>query len=645
MYKLLLKGLIFTYRRIRSIISSNKVGKKKKRPRRFISPELGIEGFFKELKSEDIDYVVLRWFEDLPFLKDGEDIDILVADEDLEKIDSFLTGEKKSGIPCDIYTCSGLPGTEFKKVSYFPVHLSEEILSNSIFNEKGIKVPSPKYHLFSMLYHVVYHKGYASDLPTKYDVNLDVKSADHKYDVVLKSIAEQCDLVLPNLSLEEIDEYLNEWGWRPQIDTLKKLSIKNHWIFDHYFSNGSDLPRSWKGLSVFIVREKAMSGVDQIRNLLLTEGFDIFKETEITGNTKTLATQNIRGGNWNKGPWGVSGGCPSFAFIVYDCFPIEPSSEAKKKHPGLENQRIRNAKIKIRNLLNSDRDINCQINGIHSADNPDEALEYIDIIFSVDKKDIQSKIDLIQNKIKNKYTVIEDKSRHARRAKVEEVIFKKDRNICKTFRPGRERFLKREIKARHLGKEKNDISEILEYGDNYIILKKYDNQLANVCRYRPLFQKEKYLPIWLIKQLCDFILFFRKRGYELIDFSPYNILYSEIDGVKVIDFEFLQKGKSQNNSLKGSYACYPIPKNFNGDIPSHLKNEKSPYKQKWINKTGLPLWAFVRAKNIPIPFLFVIQICFLIKVSVNRIPSAIFKKIKLQKVKIKSHIKQVLSDK
>ena len=99
---------------------------------RYIDPTLDIEDFFSLLNKRGIRYTILRWFEDLPNLKKGDGIDMLVHDDDLAKIkDLFVV--LPTGTPCDIYSVSPLPGSSYRKdVAYYPSHIAQEILDTSI---------------------------------------------------------------------------------------------------------------------------------------------------------------------------------------------------------------------------------------------------------------------------------------------------------------------------------------------------------------------------------------------------------------------------------------------------------------------------------------------------------------------------------
>ena len=57
------------------------------------------------------------------------------------------------------------------------LHLSEEILNNSELYKK-VRVPNNKYHLLSLAYHIVFHKGYDSGITSNQKEN---KIIDHDY--------------------------------------------------------------------------------------------------------------------------------------------------------------------------------------------------------------------------------------------------------------------------------------------------------------------------------------------------------------------------------------------------------------------------------------------------------------------------------
>ncbi len=625
--KNIIKQFYYRYLLLKSRISKQPV----KIKRRYIHPKLGVEGFFNSVK--DLDYVVLRWFENLPHVDKGEDIDILVSDAHLDRIDKFLKGAKGYGTPCDIYTCGGLPGTDFRSVPYFPVKIAENILKSSIMQNGLVKIPDSEHHLLTMMYHTVYHKGFESGLDSCFNKPADIKKPDHDYSEILKGLAKKTKIKLPaKLTIEALDDFLFKRGWRPQNDTLKKLSRRNLWLEKCFFSSESDLEQHWSGFTLFIIREKGLPFLSEIKKLLWDEGFDIISENEIPLYKRESAANNIRGGNWNRGPWPASGGGPAYIIAVYDLHPMEVDILLAEKHLGIENARISKTKVKIRDHVNGLFKRGEWCNVLHSADNPVEALEYALHLIPDKIKEIDKRIQQLNKSFKTPYPVIKNLSRHTRRAKIEIVNYKGGEAICKTFKPGRERFLQREILARDLQGDLNCISEILETGKNYIILKKYNDILADISTFRQFNRSKKYLPVKIIKEARRIISHYRNSGYELIDFAPGNFIFDKSEGLKVIDFEFMQKGPVNSSNLYGCFAWYNIPADFEGDRP-RTGSVKSPYYNKWSGQTGVPLMLCVY--NIPSMILYITQACGVVIISGYRsilFLLNIFKK-KLKKMK------------
>jgi hypothetical protein len=116
---------------------------------------------------------------------------------------------------------------------------------------------------------------------------------------------------------------------------------------------------------------------------------------------------------------------------------------------------------------------------------------------------------------------------------------------------------------------------------------------------RPLFADENFLPVWAIVQCRELIRTYRAHGYELIDFTPQNLIFDKRGGLKFIDFEFLQAGPLATPSVTGNYAWWLPPPGFSGDYPQQqLRGD--PYATKWLARTGVPRFVCARA---PIPAL------------------------------------------
>ncbi len=563
-----------------------KRGKRAKRSaRRYISKDLGVETFFRSLIELNVRYVCLRWHEDLPRLKDGEDIDLLVDDLDLPQIETLLTGKKDEGIPVDLYTVSGMPGTDYCTVPYFPPALARFALDKSRLFKGLVKIPHPLSYFYTMCFHVVYHKGLASGLPAT-GGSESLASADHDYASALTRLAQDAHLPIPEMNLSELDQVLDTAGWKPSTDTLRKYCRRNNWLKNEIIRNATKLDPVFDGLAVFFVRELAVPWLDQILSLLHQDGFEILERRNLKAHEVGRLASQIRGGNWGRGPWSLSGGKPATVLIAYDCFPR--MEDAPDDPTNVANSRIQRTKERIRNVIVGSLPNGERFNGLHSSDLPQEALEYIELLEPKLRGALSESIAKIASKTRTPYAVIDRLGGNGRRAKVEVIRYKSALAVCKTFRPNAHRFLERELLARELLPHENEIAPILESGENYIITKYYKDDDAQRSYFRPLLSKRRFIPISAVKRSAQLIRGFRERGYELIDFSPQNMIFDKREGLKFIDFEFLQKGDVATGSLEGNYAWCSPSAEFAGDYPV-VSRKYEPYRHKWLKRTGIPV--------------------------------------------------------
>ncbi|MBM6595653.1 hypothetical protein [Microvirga pudoricolor] len=197
-------------------------------PRRFIPASLGVSGFFEELRRRQIRYAVLRWFEALPHVEPGEDIDLLVADADLPRLAELLDSEE-GAVPCDVYTASALPGTSYRGTSYLPPARARALLERAQRQGELVLKPCADDHFLSLSYHAVYQKGLSSGLPTVLPDLTPTATPEHPYGEILQGMAQR--LAIPvRITMEELDDYLETRGWRPEAEMLDKLAEHNVWL-------------------------------------------------------------------------------------------------------------------------------------------------------------------------------------------------------------------------------------------------------------------------------------------------------------------------------------------------------------------------------------------------------------------------------
>lgn len=347
----------------------------------FIPQYLWLKGLFNKFRQESVQYAVLRWFESLPEREPSGDIDMLVADEDLEGVLEVLNSGP--GIqPCDLYTPSGLAQSRYMKVSYYPPELARGILRGARSHRNFCQVPNAHDYFHSLAYHAVYHKGPNSNLPgsEKYRKTYGRRSS-RDFTAILNEMAGRLGIEV-EISLHGLHAYLERQQWSPSPDLLVRLSAaapSNHWLSELAAAVNSDETVD-PGLSVFMIRDSAIdAGVsDNIISMISQHGFTILAAKSLTAAEIDYGAPRTRGGNWGPGPRDHLGGLPAILVIAFDAAPLRPTRAQHKRFPLVTNARTL-VKEDIRRKVNSLIAPRRPINGIHSSDNGAEAHHFLHI--------------------------------------------------------------------------------------------------------------------------------------------------------------------------------------------------------------------------------------------------------------------------
>jgi hypothetical protein len=348
--------------------------------------------FFRNLLRRNTRYVALRWFEDFPNTIPGEDIDLLVDDADLSVMENILRPEK-GGIPCDVYTVSGLPATDYRSMAYYPPYLAEQILDRRVLFKGLLSTPSCADYFLSLAYHAIYHKGLSAGIPTSLQGLAPSDNPEHDYANKLAMLATKCGIDLGEMTMESLEDCLFHRGWRPPIDTLGQLVPNNRWIKRRFFSASSDLNNTiFRGLVVFVLRERVLQlqAEADILEILCSSGFGLLAVKHLPADEAVIAARRIRGGNWGRGPWPTSGGGPATIVVGHDTNPLPVPESLRRHHALLDNARIPAAKESVRNSINSRVPASQQCNVIHSSDSSQHAIEYMRITMPEQEEDIAS---------------------------------------------------------------------------------------------------------------------------------------------------------------------------------------------------------------------------------------------------------------
>jgi hypothetical protein len=538
--------------------------------RTYFSPAWGVEGLAEQLRVAGLDYAVLRWFEALPRIEPGEDLDILVRDEHVEAFRQLVQSEPGTQ-PIDLYSVSGLAGSDFRGAAYYIPELARRLLSNAVIHTSGMRVPAPDDHLHSLAYHALYHKGQGSGLASS--LVPTHTTPEHDYAAALRDAAAACGRTFP-ATMEEIDDSLAVAGWRPPMDALRRLSVQNPWLSRRLqvHASGSGEPE----LAVFLLRERGVEALPagEISSVLERWGFEQLLSRELDDEQRDLASRTLRGGNWSRGPYPVSGGPPARLIVCVHYAPSPVGEHLRGRYPHLSNEDVYYVKQAIRDLVESRVGPGAAFNAIHSADDEHESLHYLEAL----APDVLGRLLDERERRVGEQRAREDVERtlsRGRRARVDVVATDRGRLVRKTYTASGSRHLARELTALDdLAAHVQAVPPVLDRGDNWFVLPLYQDTLPTAG----------LLPLPVLRQMVRVLRQIRAHGFVLVDAKPDNFVLDPSSGLKIVDLEFAYPSRDAVPLDLGPEFHEPDPALYR-DIPAG----DSSYETRWLPRVGMPL--------------------------------------------------------
>lgn len=565
--------------------------------RRYIPIEFSRIEFLKILCENKINNVVLRWFEYVELIDDPfEDIDILIETQHVKKFDK-ITYNKIGIFPLDVYSTTGEIETSYANLPYFPLKISEDILLNKVLWNDMFYVPNADYHLISMVYHVVFHKSLSSGVGIYEDIKM-IENTKRDYISVLKDLFEKSAFSIDNITLTSLFCFLDKLGCLPEYDLLLKLQVlkNDKWLeqikIKYKARYEADFDKV-EGLTVYLLRDLAVSpsNIKMITEYLDLYGFKIIKQDYIKQTDFISVKQKIRGGKWDKGPFDINSGPPRYYFLVFDAFSKKPKEQYSVLYPNLENEKVIKVKLSLRDKINIKQEET--LNGLHSSDDFYESIFYLEQL-GYDKNNITSIIKdciLYKKQYSTSYNVIKNMSRFALRAKVELIEYKGGLAVKKTYRVEHLDFLSREIWLLKELKDTSFVPELLEEGENYMIVEYIENAL-NLGENEDVRLKTKN-----IIQLRQFFEVLYNKHITILDANPSNVLIDLNDNIKVIDFEYAQLYKKRPLRIFNIYELKKIELKNVIVYPGGHENIKNAYNKFWKYRIYLTRIQFFYIKN------------------------------------------------
>lgn len=557
-------------KKIKYLIKSTLV--KETSPRFYIKKGVSIESFFEEIKKNNVRYVVLRWWEELPQVEVNEDIDILIHSDDHERILQMLD-KKENGQKIDIYTNDGKYGCGYEGLIYYPKHLSDDILDSRVLHKGLYFVPNDYLYFISLAYHAIYHKCDASGLKGFGKICINI---DHDYERFLSGLALKLGLDV-GINADALVEFIMQKGYAPPPDLQTKLSLINNSV-KKYLPKIENNP-SHGEYTLLVVRSLAVEQgfLDLIKEIVTVQfKMDIVISQRLDKKSKEFLAYNMRGGNWSRGPYHLSGGEPFHILVVYDYFPARLNSKYSQddSYKFFTNQNFIILKNTLRKKVNENKYITSHYNAVHTTDNQLEADFFLSSIF--DNNNFTNINKLISECRESYYTAynVSKLISHGRRSKVELIEYEGGSAVKKTFRIGYEEFFKREVFAyKVLSKKILNIPLILFVGKNYIITEFIDEIDDSPIKVNLLSKRKG--------EILSFLRNLYNNGYAHLNFTPSNVILSKDHKIYVIDFEFLHKYDITPPNFIYSYDIVGVPRDFYGDLPLGYDRELNTFYYQW----------------------------------------------------------------
>lgn len=333
--------------------------------------------FFSSIS--DINYCVIRSWEELPHQVPDWDVDIFISPEGYSRL---LAVEAVSDDPLDAglgIECYESPWDyDNGDLVYFPDYISSCALNNKILYKGLLNVPDDYHSLILMAHTCLYLKS-----PAKTGLNLDNKYNFHsKYIDCIQNLSERLQLAV-ELTGRGLQKFLRDEKFEAPLDWARYVEIKRS-------AAGEDtgwLPEllrasrryEFSELIVIVIRTSAFDqGVRDIivHHLKNDFGLKLNGATRLGEEQKTLAKKVMRSGNWGESE---SGG-PEEIITFIDSAPQVSSDSVERRIYPYRNNLVYFKKNELRERLTKySKGI---LNFFHSPDDEREAIEYLSVLSS-----------------------------------------------------------------------------------------------------------------------------------------------------------------------------------------------------------------------------------------------------------------------
>jgi len=252
---------------------------------------------------------------------------------------------------------------------YFTPNLALEMLDTHISGPIGAKIPNIKMYFYSFIYHIVFHKGFKSGLPSNTFTDASTKMPENNYLSHINKLSSNYNKV-DIRTLEDCVNVLKTTIYMPKIDTMASISRINNFVKLFFFT---DNKIKEYGLSVLILKEGVCQNdsIKLIESYFIKHSFSILRKKLLTDAEVKYLSKVLRGGNWYVSKSDSHLYFPRLVYVIKDNNVGLSSSYSSIRQSG-----IRILKTSLRKAFDYDSD-----SFFHATDDTSQALEYIEDIW------------------------------------------------------------------------------------------------------------------------------------------------------------------------------------------------------------------------------------------------------------------------
>ena len=273
---------------------------------------------------------------------------------------------------------------------------------------------------------------------------------------------------------------------------------------------------------------------------------------------------------------------PHLFLPTIDLAPDPPSRDDLRRAPDIDNARILKVTDRCRSTLRRRCPWLTERPMVRVSRNSREAWEWVRSVMGEQEPSLREMVEARRQAFQAPFPVLDEIGGSAReRAKVEIVDFHGQAAVCKTFRPGKEHFLQREIEALEALQDEPEVPRVLARGENWFVMPLFEDS----GRFRP--NRLGMLPLKRSKELIQVLEKLFAAGYAHLDLRSANVISDERQGLKLLDFEFAHRYSTRPTSFDESYDIVGAPGEAEKDTPPHGVLPHATYGNRLQHLTGL----------------------------------------------------------